>query len=171
MNYEWNPEDNQPERKTLRFAIVVSTYYEDVAQRLLDGALEVLKSNPRFEYEVVRVKGAWEIPIHAMQFIQSTEFHGVIALGCVIRGETTHYDLLCNETARKLMNMSVGYMKPVGFGILTVENESQAIARSQTKKGGRNKGAEAAEAVIATIYSLIETLNLIDGLEEAADDF
>ena len=143
---------------SFRVGIVVSEYYSEISNRLLDGAQQVLESQHAFSSEVSRVSGTWEIPVVARALAQSRKFQGVIALGCVIRGETSHYDHLCDHTARALMDLSTEFTLPVGFGILTVENEAQAQARSQPGPNARNKGAEAANAVVRTVYAVNSVL-------------
>jgi len=142
----------------ISFGIVVSEYYPEISDRLLSGAVEVLRLHS-IKSEVYRVSGAWEVPFVTRVMVKSGKYRGIIALGCVIRGETSHFDYLCDHSARALMDISMEFTLPIGFGILTVENESQAIARSQLGPNARNKGAEAAEAVISAIdavsYSVI----------------
>ncbi len=132
------------------FGIVVSEYYPEISDRLLSGALEILKLHS-IKSDVYRVGGAWEVPFVTRVKAKSGGYQGMIALGCVIRGETSHYDHLCDHSARALMDISMEFMIPIGFGILTVENEQQAVARSQLGPSARNKGAEAAEAVISAL--------------------
>lgn len=134
----------------LSFGVVVSEYYPEISDRLLSGALEVLKLHS-IKSDVYRVGGAWEVPFVTRMKAKSCGYQGMIALGCVIRGETSHYDHLCDHSARALMDISMEFTIPIGFGILTVENEQQAVARSQLGPNARNKGAEAAEAVISAI--------------------
>ena len=141
------------EGDTVGIGIVVSDYYPDISKRLLSGALKVLKSSSRINTEVIRVEGAWEIPVVVGAMMQSNRFSGMVALGCVIRGETAHFDYLCDQCARALMDLSLKFMIPVGFGILTVESEDQAWERT---KQTRNKGAEAAVAVVRAIDAIAQ---------------
>ena len=138
----------------LTIGIVVSDYYPEISDRLLSGALQELESHKEIQWEVVRVSGAWEIPIVVATMIENEVYDGMIALGCVIRGETNHFDYLCDHTARALMDISLELYTPIGFGVLTVENESQALARSQLESDSRNKGREAAMAVVRTINTI-----------------
>lgn len=134
-----------------RFLIVEARYYEKVAVHLLDGALAALKTADA-RYICWQVPGALEIPIAAkialdMARTAGAPFHGVIALGCVIRGETAHFDIVAGESARALMDLALTEKLPLGNGILTVENMEQAEVRADPKRG--DKGGEAARAALA----------------------
>ena len=127
--------------------IVEARFYDDLADELLAGAKAALASAT---FDVVTVPGALEIPAAiAMALKGSTRYDGYVALGCVIRGETTHYDTVANESARGLMDLSVAFAAPIGNGILTVENDEQAWARA--KRSGQDKGGFAARAVLTMI--------------------
>ena len=127
--------------------IVEARFYDDIADALLDGAKAAL-GNATFD--VVTVPGALEIPAAiAMAMNGDTRYDGYVALGCVIRGETTHYDTVANESARGLMDISVAYAMPIGNGIITVENEEQAWARARASE--QDKGGGAAAAVLTMI--------------------
>ena len=143
--------------------IVEARYYEDVSDNLLKGATEAIE---RFgaSYEVYSVPGALEIPsairyaVRSMDYFTARRrFDGYIALGCVIRGETSHYDVVCNESARGIYQMALQYTLAVGNGILTCENMDQAMERSQPE--GRNKGWDAMKAALHTlsVYHEIHT--------------
>ena len=123
--------------------IVCSNYYEEVSSNLIKGASEELKIN-NIDFEVVHAPGCFEVPFLISQNLK--KYTGFIALGCVIRGETYHFNLIANECARKIMDISNFSLKPIGFGILTCENLEQAINRSDIRK--KNKGREAANACI-----------------------
>ena len=123
--------------------IVCSNYYDEVSRNLIKGATEELKIN-NIDFEVVHAPGCFEVPFLISQNIK--KYTGFIALGCVIRGETYHFNLIANECARKIMDISNNSLKPIGFGILTCENLEQAINRSDIRK--KNKGREAANACI-----------------------
>jgi len=132
--------------------IVLSRYYEEVAEQLLAGALAVLEEAGA-SYELYEVPGAFEIPAAMATAMRSPEFSGgrrrfdgYIALGCVIRGETTHYDYVCGECARGLQDLAVRHCLALGFGVLTTENMDQAMARADVNRG--NKGADAANACL-----------------------
>ena len=123
--------------------IVSSNYYDEVNSNLIKGATEELKIN-NIDFEVVHAPGCFEVPFLISQNLE--KYIGFIALGCVIRGETYHFNLIANECARKIIDISNNSLKPIGFGILTCENLKQAIIRSDIKK--KNKGREAANACI-----------------------
>ena len=123
--------------------IVSSNYYDEVSSNLIKGASEELKIN-NIDFEVLHAPGCFEVPFLISKNIN--QYIGFIALGCVIRGETYHFNLIANECARKIMEISNNSLKPIGFGILTCENLEQAINRSDIRK--KNKGREAANACI-----------------------
>ncbi len=123
--------------------IVSSNYYEDISKNLLEGASKELKKN-NIGYDVLFAPGCFEIPFLISKNIK--KYKGFIALGCVIRGETYHFDLIANECARKIIDISNTFLKPIGFGVLTCDNLKQAIVRSDVRK--KNKGKEAANACI-----------------------
>lgn len=131
-----------------RILIVEADYYAHITGALRSEAERVLQEAGA-EFEVEKVPGAFEVPAAiAMAAAGPRPFTGFVALGCVIRGETTHYDYVCGESARALMELSVQQRLPIGLGILTVENEAQALARAETGPDARNKGAEAAKACL-----------------------
>jgi 6,7-dimethyl-8-ribityllumazine synthase len=136
----------------VRILIVESGYYEDIADMLLEGAQRALDAEG-VPYDVVTVPGALEIPQAIALALDSgwgvKPFHGVVALGCVIRGETSHYDIVAGESARALMEIGVGRAIPVGNGVLTVDTVAQAKARAARDKG--DKGGTAAKAVLALV--------------------
>jgi 6,7-dimethyl-8-ribityllumazine synthase len=124
------------------FAIVVGKFYEDLAERLVSGAQGVFEG----QAEVFEVPGAYELPLAAKFLAETGRFAGIACLGAVIRGETSHYDYVCNEAARGIMDVQLSTGVPCAFGVLTVENMEQALAR--TGGGKRDQGAHAAEAVV-----------------------
>jgi 6,7-dimethyl-8-ribityllumazine synthase len=133
--------------------IVEARFYEALADELLRGAEARLKAAGA-TYTKITVPGALEIPGTAAMVLDVAEdedapFDGVVALGCVIRGETYHFEIVANESSRGLMDLSVRRAIPVGNGILTVENEEQAWARARTGEG--DKGGGAVEAVLTVI--------------------
>ena len=123
--------------------IVSSNYYEDISKNLLEGASKELKKN-NIGYDILFAPGCFEIPFLISKNIK--KYKGFIALGCVIRGETYHFDLIANECARKIVDISNTFLKPIGFGVLTCDNLKQAVVRSDVRK--KNKGKEAANACI-----------------------
>jgi 6,7-dimethyl-8-ribityllumazine synthase len=130
-----------------RILIVTSRYYAHIAAELEAGVLEGLEKVGA-QYEFLEVPGAFEIPGAIAMAAETGEYDGFAALGCVIRGETSHYDLICNEVARGLMDLSLSGV-PVAFGVLTVDNEDQAKVRADRK--GKNKGAEVVAAVMRMV--------------------
>ena len=125
--------------------VVVARFYEDIADALVAGASEVLESGGA-TFETVAVPGAFEIPTAIGFAHRGGGFDGYVALGCVIRGETTHYDYVCGESARGLTMLAVEHGAAIGFGILTTEDRPQAWARAAVDQG--NKGAHAARACL-----------------------
>ena len=136
----------------VRILIVESGYYEDIAATLLAGAKRRLDA-AKASYDVVTVPGALEIPQAIALALEAgraaRSYDGVVALGCVIRGETSHYDIVAGESARGLMEIGVGRRIPVGNGILTVDTEKQAHVRAALDGG--DKGGVAAAAALALV--------------------
>ena len=128
----------------MRMLIVEARYYDHIADKLLEGARSVL-DEAGIEYDVVTVPGALEIPAAIAMACDATPYAGAIALGCVIEGETYHFEVVSNESARGLMELSLRGLA-IGNGILTVDNEAQALARLGGGHG--HKGAEAARAAL-----------------------
>ena len=131
-----------------RVLIATSRYYEHITLELEAGAGEVLAAADAV-VETIEVPGALELPGVITMAADSAKYDGFIALGCVIRGETTHYDYVCGESARGLMSLTIDRRLAIGNGILTVENEEQALARADRKR--KNKGADAANACLEMI--------------------
>ena len=127
--------------------IVTSRYYSEVMSELEAGVVEALNAAGAC-YEFLEVPGAFEVPGAIALAAGADEYDGYTALGCVIRGETSHYDHICNEVARGLMNLSLSGV-PVGFGVLTCENLDQAQVRAS--RTGKNKGAEIVAAVLRMV--------------------
>ncbi|MGL4727409.1 MAG: 6,7-dimethyl-8-ribityllumazine synthase [Bosea sp. (in: a-proteobacteria)] len=136
-----------------RVLVVEARFYDSLADELLAGAREALeKAGCRMD--VITVPGALEIPATTVIALRAAAegddpYEAVVALGCVIRGETGHYDIVAGESARALMDISVAYEMPLGNGILTVETEAQALARA--RRSEMNKGGGAAEAALAVL--------------------
>lgn len=139
------------------FAIVVSRFNDFITSKLLDGALDCLYRHgvKDEDLSLVRVPGAFEIPLVAQKLAQSGKYDGVICLGAVIRGATTHYDYVCNEVSKGIAKVSLDTNIPVGFGIVTTENIEQAVERAGTKSG--NKGYD-------TAMSVLEMADLFDAM-------
>jgi 6,7-dimethyl-8-ribityllumazine synthase len=136
----------------VRFAICVARFYEDLAERLISGAEEVLAEAgvAAGDIDTFDVPGAYELPLAAQFAAESGRYDGVVCLGAVIRGETTHYDYVCGESARGIQDVQLKTGVPCSFGVLTVNNKDQALARSD-EGAKRNSGAHAAEAVLALL--------------------
>jgi 6,7-dimethyl-8-ribityllumazine synthase len=134
--------------------IVEARFYADIADELLRGAVAALTAAGA-THDRIPVPGAFEIPAAIALAVDTAEatgrvrFDGYLALGCVIRGETTHYDYVCQESARALQDLAVRHRLALGFGILTVENDEQAWARARVDR--KNKGGGAAAACLAMI--------------------
>ncbi|MBL6664954.1 MAG: 6,7-dimethyl-8-ribityllumazine synthase [Rickettsiales bacterium] len=128
--------------------IIQSIFYEKIAKFLLDGATAKLKEQ-NVQFEIITVPGAFEVPAAIAMANKTKKYAGYVALGCVIRGETTHYDYVCQESARGLNDLAIQKKLAIGNGILTVENEEQAIKRSDPNQ--KNKGGFAANACIEMI--------------------
>ncbi len=131
-----------------RILLVVSRFYPEIADALVAGADAVL-SAAGSRREVADVPGAFEIPAAVALAADSGAFDGYVALGCVIRGETSHYDYVCRESARGLNLLAVERRLAIGYGILTTETRAQAQARAAVDRG--NKGAAAASACLTMI--------------------
>jgi 6,7-dimethyl-8-ribityllumazine synthase len=134
-----------------RLLIVEARFYDEIGQMLMEGARAAVAAAGAV-CEIVSVPGALEIPIAAAIAVDAAAgagkpLDGVIALGCVIRGETYHFEIVAGESSRALLDLGVARRLPVGNGILTVENEAQAIVRADPRQG--DKGGDAARAAIA----------------------
>jgi len=137
-----------------RFAIVVSRFNEFVTSKLLAGALEALKRHGAVEENitVVHVPGAFEIPFVAKKLADSLAFDAIICLGCVIRGETPHFEYVAGEAARGIGQVALETGIPTTFGVITADTMKQALDRAGVK--GANKGADAALAAIELVNLL-----------------
>jgi 6,7-dimethyl-8-ribityllumazine synthase len=129
-----------------RYAIAVGRFYEDLAERLVSGALQAFGAAGHTDVEVFDVPGAFELPLAASYAALSGQFSGIACLGAVIRGETDHYDFVCAEAARGIQDVQLRTGVPCAFGVLTVESMDQALARAGG--GKRDQGRHAAEAVL-----------------------
>lgn len=137
-----------------RYAIAVGRFNSFVVESLLSGALDALKRHGVSDgnITIIRVPGAWELPLIAQKLAESNQYDAIIALGAVIRGGTPHFDFVAGECAKGLGVVSLDAGLPVSFGVLTVDSIEQAIERSGTKAG--NKGADAAMVAIEMISVL-----------------
>lgn len=134
--------------QTGRFAIVVADFYSDLAERLVRGAKEqfIAGGVPEGSIDNFDVPGAFELPLAALYLAESGRYDGIACLGAVIRGETDHYDFVCAEAARGIQDVQLDTGVPCAFGVMTVENMDQALARSGG--GKRDQGGHAAGAVL-----------------------
>ena len=123
-----------------KILIVVANYYENIANSLLNSAKNKIKN--KCSIKVINVPGAFEIPVTISKNL--TKFNGFIALGCVIKGQTPHFDFISKSTTEALMTLSIASKKPIGNGVSTCLNKKQAIARGR-------KGSEAADAVLSVL--------------------
>jgi 6,7-dimethyl-8-ribityllumazine synthase len=143
--------ESEPSVKGARFLIVEARFYDEIGSMLLAGARAALEAAGA-EYDVVTVPGALEIPVAIAIGLDAAKaqgklYQGAIALGCIIRGETYHFEIVSNESARALMELGVSRGLALGNGVLTVENDAQAIARADKAQG--DKGGDAARAALA----------------------
>ena len=143
----------------IRTGVVLGRFNSFIGDRLLEGAIDALVRHGANEtdIDVVRVPGAYEMPLAAKKMAASNKYDALVALGAVIRGATPHFDYVAGECSKGLTQVSMDSGIPVGFGVLTVDTIEQAVERAGTKAG--NKGADAALAAI-------EMVNLIRKLEE-----
>lgn len=133
----------------MRFAVCVARFYEDLAARLEAGARARFSEVGCDEVDRFDVPGAFELPLAALYAVQSGRYDGVACLGAVIRGETDHYDWVCQESARGIQEVQLRTGVPCSFGVLTVDSMEQALARSGGDK--RDSGRHAADAVLALV--------------------
>jgi len=137
--------------KGLKVALVVARWNDLVTSRLLDAALDALARHGASpdEQTVVKVPGSWEIPLVAAKLASSGSYDAVVALGCLIRGETPHFDLLAAQAAKGLAQAGSASGRPISFGVLTCDTLEQALERAGAKAG--NKGWDAAVAAIEMV--------------------
>ncbi len=142
----------------LKFGVIVGRFNSFISERLLEGSVDCIKRHGgnSDDIDVVRVPGAFEIPLIAKKMAKSGKYDGIICLGAVIRGATTHYDYVCNEAVKGISQVSLSEELPVMFGILTTDTIEQAVERAGTKAG--NKGFDAA-------LGAIEMANILTSLK------
>ncbi|MCB9730409.1 MAG: 6,7-dimethyl-8-ribityllumazine synthase [Deltaproteobacteria bacterium] len=145
--------------KGRRFGVVVTRWNSFITERLLEGALDALKRHGVADdaVTVVRVPGAFEVPLVVQRLCQSGTVDAVVALGCVIRGSTPHFDYVAGEVSKGVAQVSLATGVPVGFGVLTTDTIEQAVERAGTKAG--NKGFEAA----TTAIEMVDLLGALEG--------
>jgi 6,7-dimethyl-8-ribityllumazine synthase len=134
--------------KHVKVAVIVSLFNQFITGRLKDGCVAYLieKGVPAEHITVIEVPGAFELPLVAKKLIQTNQYDGVIALGAVIRGDTDHYDYVCQQVSSGCQQVTLEMERPVIFGVLTTDNEEQALARVGGQHG--HKGKDAAEAAL-----------------------
>ncbi len=142
-----------------RFGVVVTRWNSFITERLLEGALDALRRHGAADdaVTIVRVPGAFEVPLVVQQLCRSGKVDAVVALGCVIRGSTPHFDYVASEVSKGVAQASIESGVPVGFGVLTTDTIEQAVERAGTKAG--NKGFEAA----TTAIEMVNLLSALDG--------
>lgn len=130
--------------------IVYSDYYKDISKSLLRGSINILKKN-NIKYELHRVDGSFEIPQLINIKLKSKKYCAALALGCIIKGQTPHFDFISSSISNSIMDLSIKYSLPIANGVLNCLNKKQAKLRSSSKK---NKGAEAAKALLSVLKYL-----------------
>jgi len=137
-----------------RIAIIAARFNETIVDNLISGALDALRRHGAgdTQLQLIRVPGAYELPLAAQRLAKSRRVDGIVALGVVIRGATPHFDYVCSECASGLNRVSLEHDMPIGFGVLTCDTIEQAVERAGTKAG--NKGADAAMATVEMISIL-----------------
>lgn len=141
--------------KGLKVALVAARFNDFIVERLIGGAMDCLTRHGLTDTEaitVIRVPGAFEIPVVCQKLARSQKYDGIVALGAVIRGATPHFDYVCTEATKGIAQVMLQSGLPIGFGLLTCDNIEQAIERAGSKCG--NKGGEAAAAMLETIRVL-----------------
>ena len=131
----------------MRICIIIANYYPEISKKLIFGASKVLNDNDLNNFKKIFAPGIFEIPVIIAKKINS--FDAFIALGCVIKGETPHFEFISRATINSISHLSVTYKKPIGNGIITCLNKKQALIRSDPKK--KNKGGEAAKAILSVL--------------------
>lgn len=146
--------EGKPNATGLHFGVVASRFNPEIVDRLVAGAMDALKVAGGEERNItlIRVPGAFEIPLAVLKAAKSRRYDAIVAIGAVIRGETAHFEHISREASHGLMRASMDSGTPVGFGILTVDTDEHALARSEP--GSTNKGYEAAMAAVEMVNLL-----------------
>ena len=131
----------------MKVVVVVSNFYPKISKMLIDGAISKLKKNKISNFKIITVPGTFEIPVVVSNLIK--KYDAFIVLGCIIKGQTSHFHYLCTSVINALTNLSVRAKKPIGNGILTCDNKKQAVNRADPKK--KDKGGDAAYAAISVL--------------------
>ena len=135
----------------MKICIVVSNFYPKISKLLIDGAVLKLKKNKISNFQIITVPGTFEIPVVVSNLIN--KYDAFIVLGCVIKGQTSHFHYLCSSVINALTNLSIKSKKPIGNGILTCDNKKQAVNRADPNK--KDKGGDAADAIIS-VFNIIK---------------
>ena len=135
----------------MKVCIIVSNFYPKISKLLIDGAISKLKKNKISNFKIISVPGTFEIPVVISNWMH--RYDAFIVLGCIIKGQTSHYHYLSSTVINALTNLSIKSKKPIGNGILTCDNKKQAIKRADPNKN--DKGGDAAEAVIS-VFNIIK---------------
>ena len=131
----------------MKICIIVSNFYPQISNKLVEGAKATLKKNNITKFKLFKVPGTYEIPVLVSNLVDS--FDAFIVLGCVIKGKTPHFDYICSSVFQSLSLITVKTKIPIGNGILTCYNKKQALERADIKKG--NKGGDAADAIVSVL--------------------
>jgi 6,7-dimethyl-8-ribityllumazine synthase len=151
-----------PSGEDRRFAVVASRFNQQIVERLVDGALDALVRHgvAADDVDVVWVPGAWELPLAARRLLATERYHGLVAVGAVIRGGTPHFDYVAGEASRGIASASADFDTPIGFGLLTCDDDAQAEARAGGTHG--NKGWDAALAAL----EMVDLFDRLDATDE-----
>ena len=131
----------------MKVGIIVSNFYPKISKMLINGAISKLKKNKISNFKIITVPGTFEIPVVVSNLIK--KYDAFIVLGCIIKGQTSHFHYLCTSVINALTNLSVRAKKPIGNGILTCDNKKQAVNRADPKK--KDKGGDAAYAAVSVL--------------------
>ena len=135
----------------MKVCTIVSNFYPKISKMLIDGAVSKLKENKISNFQIITVPGTFEIPVVVSNLID--KYDAFVVLGCVIKGQTSHFHYLCSSVINALTNLSIQSKKPIGNGILTCNNKKQAVKRANPNK--KDKGGEAVNAVIS-VFNVIK---------------
>ena len=135
----------------MKLCLIESNFYPKISKMLIDGAVLKLKKNKIFKFKIISVPGTFEIPVVLSNLID--KYDAFVVLGCVIKGQTSHFHYLCSTVINAITNISIQSKKPIGNGILTCNNKKQAVKRANPKK--KDKGGEAVNAVIS-VFNVIK---------------
>ena len=135
----------------MRLCLIVSNFYPKISKMLIDGAVAKIKKNKIYKFKIISVPGTFEIPVVVSNLID--KYDAFVVLGCIIKGQTSHFHYLCSSVINALANLSIQSKKPIGNGILTCNNKKQAVKRADPNK--KDKGGDAAKAIIS-VFNIIK---------------